>query len=123
MRIQNKKLSDNEIHWLSTLLKVQFDQKEEIIKQINNAEINREYNKYFLSLKFGVDKKAKQINRSDRVPVEMRVYQNGTCPVQFLLHIVNGYVNELEVFCADSSEIDPNLEIDRAERIEVLVEK
>ena len=122
MQIRNNKLSKNETKWLSTLLKEQFSKKEEIIKQINNAEIQREYDKFFLSIKFVVDKEIKPINDNARVPVEMRVYRKNTCPVQFLLHIVNGYVDELEVFCTDSSEVDANIELEKAERVEIIVE-
>lgn len=122
MQIRNNELNKNETKWLSILLKEQFSKKEEIIKQINNAEIQREYDKNFFSIKFRVDKKIKPINSNARVPVEMRVYRKNTCPVQFLLHIVNGYVDELEVFCADSSEIDTDIELEKAERVEIIIE-
>lgn len=122
MQIRNNKLSKNETKWLSTLLKEQFSKKEEIIKQINNAEIQREYDKFFLSIKFMVDKEIRPINNSARVPVEMHVYRKNTCPLQFLLHIVNGYVDELEVFCADSSEVDADIELEKADRVEIIVE-
>lgn len=122
MEIQNQKLRKDETQWLLTLLKKQFSKREEIIRQINNAKIEREYTKFFLSVRFSVDKKIEPINIRTRVPVEMHVYRKKGCPVQFLLHIVNGYVSELEVFCADSSEIDANLELDKAEKIEIIVE-
>lgn len=109
--------------WLSALLREPFREREEIIRQINNAEIDREYDGFFLSIKFRVDKGIHAVKHCARVPVEMRVYRKGACPVQFLLHIVQGYVEEAEIFCADSSEIDIGLNLEDVEKIEVIVEQ
>lgn len=122
MEIQNQNLRNNEVQWLSTLLKKQFSKREEIIRQINNSKIEREYTKFFLLVRFNVDKKTEPINIYTRIPVEMHVYRKGSCPLQFLLHVVNGYVSELEIFYADSSEINADLELDKAEKIEIIVE-
>jgi hypothetical protein len=35
----------------------------------------------------------------------MRVYGKDNVPIVFLLHVVNGYVDELEIFNADSSPL------------------
>ena len=40
-----------------------------------------------------------------------RVFKLNKGPVQFLLHVVNGYVDELEVFPADFSIIDKDFVI------------
>lgn len=50
----------------------------------------------------------------------MRVYRVGKAPVQFLLHIINGYVYELEIFNADSSEIDKEGLLENAD-IQIIV--
>ena len=43
---------------------------------------------------------------SVRVPVEMIAFQNSTAPIVFLLHVVNGVIDELEIITADSTQID-----------------
>ena len=59
----------------------------------------------FISLKF----KTENTNRYPypvRVPVEMRAFQKNSAPIVFLLHVVNGFIDELELITADSSKID-----------------
>ena len=41
-----------------------------------------------------------------RVPVEMRAFQTSTAPIVFLLHVVNGVIDELEIITADLTQID-----------------
>ncbi len=47
----------------------------------------------------------------------MRAFQTDDVPYVFLLHIVEGYVDELEVFKADSSEIllPPDIDLSKVE--------
>lgn len=118
MIVENRLINKNETDWLNALLIVDFDDKVELIRQINQAEIEREYTKYYLSIKFKVSRKAMPLNMRIRVPIEMRVFRRDFSPIQFLLHIVDDYISELEIFCADSSEIDSNI---RLERIEVIL--
>ena len=35
-----------------------------------------------------------------RVPVEMRAFQEGSTLIIFLLHVMDGYINELEIVSA-----------------------
>ncbi|MDE6950227.1 MAG: hypothetical protein K2P64_04835 [Lachnospiraceae bacterium] len=51
-----------------------------------------------------------------RVPVEMRAFQQASAPIVFLLHIVSGIINELEIITADSTKIEAdNIELARVE--------
>lgn len=51
-----------------------------------------------------------------RVPVEMRAFQQSSAPIIFLLHIINGIIDELEILTADSAQIDTdNIELERVE--------
>ena len=53
-----------------------------------------------------------------RVPVEMRAFQKESAPIVFLLHVVNGFINELELVTADSSKIDmETIELDKVEYV------
>lgn len=105
MEIQNEALTSNEKQWLKFMFSKNFLNRDELIAQINHAKIHREYTEYFLSLHFtAID--AKPVHLHVRVPIEMRLYQDSRAPVQFFLHVVQGYVSELEIFYADSSQID-----------------
>lgn len=50
----------------------------------------------------------------------MRVYKYGEPPIQFLLHVLEGYVSELRVFCADFSYIDQEINFEGA-KVEVII--
>ncbi len=109
--INTKKLTPNEKNWIETLLNCEVLHKKEITEQINSAEIEREYSPYFIFINFNVDKGMDRISVAKRVPVEMRAYSDNDVAIQFLLHIVNGYVSQLEIFKADSSEISCDIDL------------
>ena len=119
--IKNAAIRINEKKWLETLLSVVFLGRGVIINQINCAEILREYTEFYMALKFKVDNnKVQKIQTNIRVPVEMRVHRTGQVPIQFLLHIVQGYVSELEIFNADSSKIDMDINLENA-KVEIVI--
>lgn len=60
----------------------------------------------FISIKFRVEGDIEPYPYHVRVPVEMRAFQKSSIPIIFLLHIINGIINELEIFTADSAQID-----------------
>lgn len=115
--IENERLSENEKRWLDAMLSVDFKEKEQLIQQINAANIVREYTRHFISIKFIIPVSIPAIKMTERVPVEMRVYDGDNAPEQFLLHIIHGYVCELEIFRADSSEINSNIKLEHIEVI------
>lgn len=119
--IDNCRLSNLERQWLEHILSVPFVQRDDIVKQINDAEIVREYTDGYLSLQFRPSVTAPPLSIQKRVPVEMRAFREDKSPIQFLLHIVNGYVSELEIFCADSSDITPEIELQNA-KLKIIVE-
>jgi hypothetical protein len=41
----------------------------------------------------------------------MRLFNEQEMPIQFLLHVINGVVSELEIFRVDSSLLDPNIAV------------
>jgi len=49
-----------------------------------------------------------------RVPVEMVINASDGVPIQFLLHIIDGYVSELEVLRVDSQPINEEIKLDDA---------
>lgn len=103
--------------WLNKLLEVNFKGKQVILRQVMNAKVVRKEGYDFISLKFSVDK-VEKYSYLVRVPVEMRVFQKDGAPILFLLHIINGYVDELEIFTADFSKLDISyIEISKVEYI------
>ena len=49
----------------------------------------------------------------------MRAFQKESAPIVFLLHVVNGVINELELVTADSSKID--MEMIKLNKIEYVI--
>lgn len=109
MSVNNKYITEIEQEWLEKILSQEFPGKTEIVAQINSSKVYREYTDSYLALKFKVDSSMPPTDIKVRVPVEMRVYESDKVPIQILLHVVQGYVSELEVFRADSSKIDQKL--------------
>lgn len=119
--IKNESLRINEKKWLEVMLSKKFLCRDEVVTQINCAEIYREYTNFYISLKFKVKNDLlNQIQTNVRVPIEMRVYKNNKVPMQFFLHIIQGYIYELEIFNADSSKIDSNVTLEDA-KIEIII--
>jgi hypothetical protein len=121
----NNYLNENERHWLKLMLSGDFEGKEDKEKlafQIENSEIKDNSTEFFISLRFSPKEFCEPVNITERVPIEMRVFKNNQSPIQFLLHIINGYVDELEVFHADSSGIKRNLEITDDDVVEIISE-
>ena len=122
MEIQNKNLNKYEKSWLEKLLSADFPLKKGFFHQINQADIIRQYTDYYLSLQFaGICPTTKERSEYIGVPIEMRVYLEGSVPIHFLLHVKKGIVSELEIFKADSSKINSALSLDDAE-IEILID-
>lgn len=108
MEIKKRKLNDKEKLWLNKLLEAEFKGKEIIIQQLGNTEVFCEENYQYISINFYVENFIEKYPYEVRVPVEMRAFQENSNPIVFLLHIIDGFVNELEVFTADLSKINGN---------------
>lgn len=121
MQIENKTIKPNEKDLLEKIFSKKFQYREEIINQINNAEIERTYTDFYLSLKFKIGSEIPPVKTDIRVPVEMRIYKENQVPVQVFLHIVHGYVSEVEVFNADSSKIIGGINFKNIKKIEILI--
>lgn len=61
-----------------------------------------------MSLKFKVENDVEKYPYQIKVPVEMRAYQKESAPIVFLLHVIDGVIDELEIISADASEIKIN---------------
>lgn len=110
-----------EREWLEKLLAAPFRGKEILQKQLANAAVSVQQGCAFLSLKLLVKNETGKYPYPVRVPVEMRAYQEKTAPVVFLLHVLDGMADELEIVTADLSQIDP--EYIRLDNVEYAVDK
>lgn len=115
--IKFRNFSQMEKAWLEAMLSVDFLGKEIILMQLDNAQILREYNVGYISLKVNVNKNIQQFPYQVRVPLEMRVKGRSGIPIVFLLHVIDGFVDELEIFNADSSPISSDIHIEKKEVI------
>ena len=64
--------------------------------------------KNFISLKFKIDNSVSRFPYKLRIPIELNLYQYNDIPVAFLLHLIDGYIDELEIYTMDGSTIDYN---------------
>lgn len=109
----NKNLTYLENSWLSKMLEKEDELNRQLKLQILHSKVDREYTKFYLILKFHVQQIIPLIKTNVRVPVEMYLKQDGRPPIVFFLHVLNGYVHELEVFNADSSEINSHIDLNK----------
>ena len=95
---------------------VEFQGRDILLQQLSKAKIiyKREY--AFISIKFEVEGEIEPYPYHVRVPVEMRAFQQSSAPILFLLHIVDGIIDELEILTADATQIDTDhIELERVE--------
>lgn len=97
----------------------EFPEKKVLQEQIKESYIKPNYNNNFISLKFYITSDLKKFTYTNiRVPVEMRVYErDNDVPIIFILHVIEGFINELEIYKADSSEIIDKFSFDGLEII------
>lgn len=119
--IENTKLNKAETKWLERMLSADFILKNDIVTQINQAEIVRQYTDFLVSIRFIEIQVENAYSAYTGVPVEMWVYLKNNSPIQFLLHLRHGIVYELEIFKADSSQIDSEINLDDA-KINILID-
>lgn len=98
-------INSKERQWLKKIFECEFKGRHILEKQLLKAKAISEEGYDFISIKFKTDETEKY-PYSVRVPVEMRVFDNNSAPKVFLLHIIDGFIDELEVITADSSKMD-----------------
>lgn len=101
-----EKLSEREKEWLNHIMEKDFLGREILIEQLNNIQVIKESGFDFLSIKMFALQVNKLFPFDIRVPIEMICYQKTTAPIVFLLHIIEGKLNELEIITADASFLD-----------------
>ncbi len=112
-----REINEKEQQWINSLMNVEFKGKDILLKQFSKARIIVYKQEYaFISINFKVEEETELYPFHVRVPIEMRAFQQASAPIIFLLHIVDGVINELEIITADSAKIETdNIELTRVE--------
>lgn len=111
-----RELNEKEQQWIDSLMNVKFQGRDILLRQFTKARIVYKQEYDFISIKFKIEGEIEPYPFHVRVPVEMRAFQQASAPIVFLLHIVGGIINELEIITADSTKIEAdNIELARVE--------
>jgi len=110
----NNDFTDFENRILDLMLSNAPKYKEILFEQLNNANISREKTQYYSLTFLEVDKERTGLPEDGKsgIILEMIINNLHKIPTDVLLHSKNGYVCELEVYNADSSEIDYDMQIE-----------
>lgn len=111
-----REINEKEKQWIDRLMSVGFEGRDILLKQFSKAKVIYKQEYAFISIKFKVKGEIAPYLFNVRVPVEMRAFQKTSAPIVFLLHIVGGIINELEIFTADMTQIEvDNIDLTRVE--------
>lgn len=116
MRLNVREINNDEKSWFEKILSVDFKGRNIIEKQLKEAKTIGIYEVGFISLKLVIENEVQKFPYLIRVPVEIRVKRPNKAPTIFLLHIIEGIIDELEIFNADSSSLD-DIKIDDFEAV------
>ena len=97
--------------WINKLFNIEFKGKEILIEQMKNAKYELINGEGFISIKLLINDYKEKFPFKVRVPVEMIAFQPGRHPIMFLLHVLDGIIDELEIYTADGSLIDNEISI------------
>ena len=106
-------MSEYEIAVLSRLFDVEFQGKIELQEQVKNSTVSlMETNDNYGSLKFRIISES-VANVKERVPVMALTRDAGGGPVEILLHVIDGKIDELEFVRMDGEPMHglPRLDI------------
>lgn len=106
-----RKFLMDEMRWIGKLLDNTLRDVEILRDQIKYANVIGECKCGCRSINIKVDEDVKRYPYPERIPVEMIAHEQGKAPIMFLLHVVEGYMNELEVLRADSEPITGSIDL------------
>ena len=111
------KLKELENNLLNYMFEADFMDKNILVKQAEESVITTLYDEGVITIKFS-NLQGDIYPHSVRVPIEMRAFQEESAPIVFMLHVINGYLDELEIFSADGSTINvDNISLDKLEYV------
>lgn len=113
--IKYRSFSLQESKLLRKLLSIDFPGRDELQAQLGMAECRRIDKNGSLQIRMGVGSRPAAVIA--RVPVEGSVLDGDGVVVHVLLHVVNGYMNELEIYKEDGSEVVSVTDLSRLDLI------
>ena len=107
-RIDLRPLSAEERRVLHVLLEPAFPGRDSLMQQLHVAQVSEESRSGCPTIAFQVDPlKAPPAKVRQRIPVEALGIDVDGQEVHILLHVVDGYLNELEFFRYDHASVSP----------------
>lgn len=97
--------------WINKLFDIEFKGREILVKQIDNSKYELVNGDGFISIKFFIIDDKENFPFKVRVPVEMTASQPDRNPIMFLLHVLDGIIDELEIYTADGSLIKEGISV------------
>lgn len=100
-----RELANDEQTWIEKMLDIDLPNKDILIEQLKHSKVIGQCMCGCKTINIQVDHRIEKYPYGERIPVEVMSYESGQAPIMFLLHVVDGYINELEVLRADSTPI------------------
>ncbi|MCI0561256.1 MAG: hypothetical protein MN733_22445 [Nitrososphaera sp.] len=101
-----RQLYSNEIRLLEFLLTSPFSGRDELQRQVVSAKVSGECSCGCPSIILSTEQSpADRAFVRGRIPIEAEGYDSDGVKIHFLLHVVEGYLSELEIFREDSRPI------------------
>ena len=92
--------------WVNKLMAIKFLGRDILVKQMQGSKYKLINGFGFISIKFCVNSEKEKFPFRIRIPIEMTTFQQDKHPIVFLLHVVDGIIDEVEIYSTDGSLID-----------------
>ncbi len=104
-----KGISEEElIKWANTLIEPSFLDKDIIVEQIHASQMYiKERYEDACYVGFNIIRDVRKYPHNVTVPVSMVIYKENGVPIEFLLFLSNGFVDEIEIVSYDAMKLDP----------------
>lgn len=111
-----RKMDEIEEKWVDAISSGYFKGSDIIVKQLRHASVKAMYDSGYISLKLRLYVGIEKFPFNIRVPIEIHFFDtNG--PFILLLHVIDGLVNEIEIFNASGGIINRYFSTDSYECI------
>lgn len=104
-----KGISEEElIKWANTLIEPSFLDKDIIVEQIHSSQMYiKERYEDACYIGFNIFNDVRKYPHNVTVPVSMVTYKENGTPIEFLLFLSDGLVDEIEIVSYDAMELEP----------------
>ena len=109
-----RELSIDEWSILNKMLSVDFEGKDIISIQLKSAKVIGYCPCGCKTIDIQVGSNLPKYEYNKRVPIELRIFSEEEVPIIASIHVVNGYINELEIIRADSKAITEKIILENA---------